>query len=122
MADLDLPASLAAQPRYPLMWNHPSPLQRLARISHEFAHLGITLWAKREDCNSGLAFGGNKIRKLEYIIAEVVNGDYDVVVTCGGDQSNSMRQVAAAAAKVGIRVRYTDMYSVVLSQFDGIRS
>lgn len=48
------------------------------------------------------------MRKLEYIMAEVVTGDYDVVVTCGGDQSNSMRQVAAAAAKVGIKVRYTD--------------
>ena len=39
-------------------------------------------------------------------MAEVVNGDYDVVVTCGGDQSNSMRQVAAAAAKMGIEVKY----------------
>lgn len=61
---------------------------------------------KREDCNSGLAFGGNKIRKLEYIVAEVVNGTYDVVVTCGGDKCNSMRQVAAAAAKIGVLVRY----------------
>lgn len=83
--DLHLPTPLASQPRYPLMWDHPSPLQRLARISQDFSHLGISVWVKREDCNSGLAFGGNKIRKLEYIVAEVVNGNYDVVVTCGGD-------------------------------------
>lgn len=88
------------------MWNHPSPLQRLARISQEFSAKGISIWAKREDCNSGLAFGGNKIRKLEYIMAEVVNGDYDVVVTAGGDQSNSMRQVAAAAALIGKKVGF----------------
>lgn len=79
-------------------------MQRLERISQEFSPQGISIWAKREDCNSGLAFGGNKIRKLEYIMAEVVNGDYDVVVTCGGDQSNSMRQVAAAAAQIGKKV------------------
>ena len=109
--DLDLPTSLASQPRYPLMWDHPSPLQRLARISQEFSHLGISVWAKREDCNSGLAFGGNKIRKLEYIMAEAVDGNYDIVVTCGGDQSNSMRQVAAAAAKIGIQVRYPQFCS-----------
>lgn len=106
MTDLDLPASLASQPRYPLMWNHPSPLQRLARVSQEFFPQAISIWVKREDCNSGLAFGGNKIRKLEYIMAEVVNGQYDVVVTCGGDQSNSMRQVAAAAAQIGKKVEY----------------
>ena len=107
MTDLELPASLASQPRYPLMWDHPSPLHRLARISQEFSQRGISIWAKREDCNSGLAFGGNKIRKLEYIMPEVVDGNYDVVVTAGGDQSNSMRQVAAAAAQIGKKVGFS---------------
>ena len=54
--------------RYPLLFG-PSPAHPLQRLS---AHLGAELWAKREDCNSGLAFGGNKTRKLEYLVADAV--------------------------------------------------
>jgi 1-aminocyclopropane-1-carboxylate deaminase len=88
-------------PRYPLMFG-PSPLHELTRLS---AHLGgsVQLWAKREDCNSGLAFGGNKTRKLEYLVADALADGCDTLVSIGGVQSNHTRQVAAAAARAGLR-------------------
>jgi len=88
-------------PRYPLLFG-PSPVHELTRLS---AHLGGTarLWAKREDCNSGLAFGGNKMRKLEYLVAEALAQGCDTLVSIGGVQSNHTRQVAAAAAQAGLR-------------------
>ena len=56
-------------PRYPLTFG-PSPVHRLDRLT---AHLGgASVWAKREDCSSGLAYGGNKTRKLEYIVPDVL--------------------------------------------------
>jgi 1-aminocyclopropane-1-carboxylate deaminase len=55
--------------RYPFLFG-PSPVHPLERLS---AHLGgARIWAKRDDCNSGLAFGGNKIRKLEYLVADAI--------------------------------------------------
>jgi len=87
-------------PRYPLMFG-PSPVHRLERLT---AHLGgATLWAKRDDCNSGLAFGGNKTRKLEYLVADALAQGCDTLVSIGGVQSNHTRQVAAVAARVGLR-------------------
>jgi 1-aminocyclopropane-1-carboxylate deaminase/D-cysteine desulfhydrase-like pyridoxal-dependent ACC family enzyme len=59
------------------------------------------LYAKREDCNSGLAFGGNKLRKLEYIVPDAIASNADTLVSIGGVQSNHTRMVAAVAAKVG---------------------
>jgi 1-aminocyclopropane-1-carboxylate deaminase len=89
-------------PRYPLTFG-PSPLQRLPRLS---AHLcGAQVWAKREDVNSGLAFGGNKIRKLEYIVPDVLASGADTLVSIGGYQSNHTRQVAAVAAHLGLKCR-----------------
>ncbi len=86
--------------RFPLLFG-PSPVHPLERLS---AHLGgATLWAKREDCNSGLAFGGNKTRKLEYLVADAIAQECDTLVSIGGVQSNHTRQVAAAAARVGMR-------------------
>src|SRR4030095_14454705 len=64
-----------------------------------------TVWAKREDCNSGLAFGGNKTRKLEYIVPDVLDKGADTLVSIGGIQSNHTRQVAAVAAKLGLKCR-----------------
>jgi 1-aminocyclopropane-1-carboxylate deaminase len=61
------------------------------------------LWAKREDCNSGLAFGGNKTRKLEYLVADALAKGCDTLVSIGGVQSNHTRQVAAVAARLGLR-------------------
>jgi 1-aminocyclopropane-1-carboxylate deaminase len=90
-------------PRYKLMFG-PTPVEKLERLS---AHLGgrVEVWAKREDCNSGLAFGGNKIRKLEYLVPEAIEQNCDTLVTIGGVQSNHTRQVAAVAAKLGMTCR-----------------
>lgn len=94
---------LAKFPRYPLTFG-PTPIEKLARLSE---HLGgaVELYAKREDCNSGLAFGGNKIRKLEYIVPDAIASNADTLVTIGGVQSNHTRQVAAVAAKLGMKCR-----------------
>jgi len=88
-------------PRHPLTFG-PTPVHPLKRLS---AHLGgkVDLYAKREDCNSGLAFGGNKIRKLEYLIPEAIEQGCDTLVTIGGIQSNHTRQVAAVAAHLGVK-------------------
>src|SRR4026207_1148458 len=82
--------------RYPLTFG-PSPIHPLKRLSE---HLGgkAEVWAKREDCNSGIAFGGNKTRKLEYLIPEALAQGCDTLVSIGNVQSNHTRQVAAAAA------------------------
>ena len=89
--------------RYPLMFG-PTPIESLPRLSE---HLGgtVDIFAKREDCNSGLAFGGNKIRKLEYLIPDAIASNADTLVTIGGVQSNHTRQVAAVAAKIGMKCR-----------------
>ena len=89
-------------PRYPLTFG-PSPVHRLDRLSTELG--GATVWAKREDCNSGLAFGGNKVRKLEYLVADALAKGATHLVSIGGIQSNHTRQVAAVAARVGLRAR-----------------
>lgn len=89
--------------RYPLTFG-PTPIEPLPRLS---AHLGgkVEIFAKREDCNSGLAFGGNKLRKLEYIVPDAIASGADTLVTIGGVQSNHTRQVAATAAKIGMKCR-----------------
>ncbi len=86
-------------PRHPLMFG-PSPIHPMNRLS-EHLH-GARIWAKREDCNSGLAFGGNKVRKLEYIVPDVLANGADTLVSIGGVQSNHTRQVAAVAAHLGL--------------------
>jgi 1-aminocyclopropane-1-carboxylate deaminase len=91
---------LDAFERHPLLFG-PSPIHRLDRLT---AHLGgATLWAKRDDCNSGLAFGGNKTRKLEYLVPDALAQGCDTLVSIGGVQSNHTRQVAAVAARVGMK-------------------
>src|SRR6185503_19632190 len=78
----------------------PSPVHPLDRLS---SHLGgARLWAKRDDCNSGLAYGGNKTRKLEYLVADALAKGCDTLVSIGGVQSNHTRQVAAVAARSGL--------------------
>ncbi len=83
----------------------PTPLEPLERLS---AHLGARpgggprLFIKRDDC-TGLAFGGNKTRKLEFLLAEALDRGADTVITAGGVQSNHVRQTAAAAAKLGLK-------------------
>ncbi|MGH9019803.1 MAG: 1-aminocyclopropane-1-carboxylate deaminase [Acidimicrobiales bacterium] len=87
-------------PRYPLTIG-PSPIERLDRLTEYLG--GATIWAKRDDVNSTLAFGGNKIRKLEYLVADALAQRCDTLVSIGGVQSNHTRQVAAAAARVGLK-------------------
>src|SRR5580693_1325448 len=87
--------------RYKLTFG-PTPIEQLSRLS---AHLGgnVEIYAKREDCNSGLAFGGNKLRKLEYIVPDIIASNADTLVSIGGVQSNHTRMVAAVAAKIGMK-------------------
>ena len=98
--DLDASSWSARFERYPLLFG-PSPVHRLVRLSE---HLGgrVEIWAKREDCNSGLAYGGNKVRKLEYLVADALAQGCDTLVSIGGVQSNHTRQVAAVAARLGL--------------------
>ena len=87
--------------RYPLTFG-PTHIEKLERLG---AYLGgkVELYAKREDCNSGLAYGGNKLRKLEYIIPDAIAANADTLVSIGGVQSNHTRMVAATAAKIGMK-------------------
>jgi 1-aminocyclopropane-1-carboxylate deaminase len=87
--------------RVPLTFG-PSPVHRLERLSEHLGG-GVEIWAKREDCNSGLAYGGNKVRKLEYLAAEALAQGCDTLVSIGGVQSNHTRQVAAVAAHLGLQ-------------------
>ena len=86
--------------RHPLMFG-PSPIHPLKRLSDYLG--GPKIWAKREDCNSGLALGGNKIRKLEYLVPDALAQGCDTLVSIGGVQSNHTRQVAAVAAYLGLK-------------------
>src|SRR5918996_3301163 len=86
--------------RYPLTFG-PSPVHPLDRLSEHLG--GARIWAKRDDCNSGLAFGGNKTRKLEYLVPDALAQGADTLVSIGGVQSNHTRQGAAVAAKLGLK-------------------
>ncbi len=89
--------------RYPLTFG-PTPIERLPRLSKALGGK-VEIWAKREDCNSGLALGGNKLRKLEYIVPDAIASGADTLVSIGGVQSNHTRLVAAVAAKIGMKCR-----------------
>jgi len=93
--------SLSDFTRVPLLFG-PSPIHPLPRLS---AALGgeVEIWAKREDCNSGIAYGGNKVRKLEYLVAEALDQGCDTLVSIGGIQSNHTRQVTGVAAHLGLK-------------------
>ena len=89
---------LAAFPRLGLA-DLPTPLEPMKRLT---AHLGgPRLWVKRDDA-TGLGFGGNKLRKLDYVLHDAVSKGADAIVSGGVVQSNSQRQVAAVAAKLGL--------------------
>ena len=91
---------LADFDRVPLLFG-PSPVHRLQRLEEQLGGR-VEIWAKREDCNSGLAYGGNKVRKLEYLAADALAQGCDTLVSIGGVQSNHTRQVAAVAARLGL--------------------
>jgi 1-aminocyclopropane-1-carboxylate deaminase len=110
--------------RQPLMFG-PSPVHPLRRLS---AHLGgqVEVWAKREDCNSGIAFGGNKVRKLEYLVADALATGCDTLVSIGGVQSNHTRQVTGVAAHLGLKAvtvqeRWVDWPDVVYDKVGNIQ-
>jgi 1-aminocyclopropane-1-carboxylate deaminase len=92
--------NLDSFPRFPLTFG-PSPIHTLERLTEHLG--GAEIWAKRDDCNSGLAYGGNKMRKLEYLVADALATGCDTLVSIGGVQSNHTRQVAAAAARTGLK-------------------
>jgi D-cysteine desulfhydrase family pyridoxal phosphate-dependent enzyme len=94
-----LPMNLDDFPRIPLA-HLPTALEAAPRLGEAF---GLPrLWVKRDDA-TGLAMGGNKARKLEYLMAEAAAQGADVVFTTGGVQSNHARMTAAAACKLGMR-------------------
>jgi len=78
----------------------PTRIEYLKNISEELN--GPQIFIKRDDC-TGLATGGNKTRKLEFILPDVIKNNADLVVTVGAIQSNHARQTAAACAKLGIK-------------------
>src|SRR6187551_2119685 len=113
---------LDAFARHPLTFG-PSPVHRLERLTRHLG--GAEVWAKRDDCNSGLAFGGNKTRKLEYLVADALAQGCDTLVSIGGVQSNHTRQVAAVAAVTGMKCvlvqeRWVDWPDVVYDRVGNI--
>ena len=105
--------------RHPLLYSQPSPVEPLPRLSSRLFPIGSSissaqssvnseakpqLWIKREDSNFGLAGGGNKVRKLEYVVPDALSQGATTLVTTGGLQSNHMRQVTAVASKLGLKV------------------
>src|ERR1700723_4060973 len=89
--------------RYPLTFG-PTPIEYLPRMTDALGGK-VKIYAKRDDCNSGRAFGGNKLRKLEYIVPDAIASNADTLVSIGGVQSNHTRMVAAVAAKIGMKCR-----------------
>ena len=80
--------------------HRPTPLEHLKRLTKILG--GPEIWIKRDDC-TGLSTGGNKTRKLEYLVGDALKNDADTLVTQGAVQSNHARQTAAAAAKLGLK-------------------
>jgi 1-aminocyclopropane-1-carboxylate deaminase len=87
-------------PHVPLLFG-PSPIHPLRRLSEALGGR-VEIWAKREDCNSGIAYGGNKVRKLEYLAADALAKGCDTLVSIGGVQSNHTRQVTGVARHLGL--------------------
>jgi D-cysteine desulfhydrase family pyridoxal phosphate-dependent enzyme len=92
--------NLESLPRVRLA-NLPTPVEELPRLSRK---LGRKLWIKRDDL-TGLALGGNKTRKLEFLCADALAQKADTLITAGAPQSNHCRQTAGAAAKLGLRCK-----------------
>src|SRR5499427_10769454 len=94
-----LAKGLSAFPRLGLA-QLPTPLEPMKRLTEHLG--GPRLWVKREDA-TGLGFGGNKLRKLDYVLHDAVSKGADTIVSGGVVQSNSQRQVAAVAARLGLQ-------------------
>src|SRR5215217_7481665 len=85
----------------------PTPLEPMKRLTEHLG--GPRLWVKREDC-TGIGFGGNKLRKLDYVLREAMDAGADTIVSGGVVQSNSQRQVAAVAAKLGLECHLVEYH------------
>jgi L-cysteate sulfo-lyase len=96
---MDATRTAAGAKRLPLA-HLPTPLEPLERLSRELG--GPAIWVKRDDC-TGLAGGGNKTRKLEFLLGDALDRGADTVLTAGAVQSNHARQTAAACARLGLR-------------------
>ncbi len=94
-----LPAALAKFPKA-VLGHHPTPLEIMGNLEKNFS--GCQMWIKRDDCN-GLAFGGNKVRQLEYYLGEALVQNADCILITGAVQSNFVRLAAAAANKLGMQ-------------------
>ncbi|PLB43300.1 1-aminocyclopropane-1-carboxylate deaminase [Aspergillus steynii IBT 23096] len=104
-SEIPLPPPFSTIPRHPLTLS-PSPIHPLPRISTDLSPTkNVTIYAKREDLTSALAFGGNKTRKLEYLAADALAQSATTLISIGGVQSNHTRQVAAVAAHLGLKAR-----------------
>ncbi len=102
----------------------PTPLEPMARLSAGLASAELNpprLFVKRDDC-TGLALGGNKTRKLEFLMAEALEAGATCVITAGGLQSNHVRQTAAAAAKLGLAAHLVLTSNVAWNKDDYDRS
>ena len=117
---VDLPSPFAEILRHRLLYSHPSPIEPLLNLTKHLSSKGVCpdLYVKREDSNSGLGGGGNKIRKLEYVIPDALEKGATVLVTTGGLQSNHMRQTAAAAARLGLIVSHIFYFQVFGAALD----
>jgi len=94
-----LPAALAKLPKA-VLGHHPTPLEAMGNLEKKFS--GCQMWVKRDDCN-GLAFGGNKVRQLEYYLGDAQSQNADCILITGAVQSNFVRLAAAAANKLGMQ-------------------
>ncbi|KAL7417026.1 1-aminocyclopropane-1-carboxylate deaminase [Mrakia frigida] len=106
-----------AIPRKTLTFPYPTHIQKLERLTKRLG--GATIWAKREDCNSPLAGGGNKVRKLEYLAADALAQGADTLVSIGGIQSNHTRAVTAVAVACGLKAVTVQEQWVPLDGFEG---
>ncbi|OJJ08423.1 hypothetical protein ASPVEDRAFT_34576 [Aspergillus versicolor CBS 583.65] len=124
MVTLTLPPAFSAIPRETFTFG-PSPIQSLPNITKALGGK-VAIYAKREDVNSGLAYGGNKTRKLEYLASDALAQGCDTLVSIGGFQSNHTRQVAAVARKMGMEValvqeKWVDWEDVVYDKAGNIQ-
>lgn len=97
----------------------PTPLEFAPALTRELA--GPRVFIKRDDC-TGLAFGGNKTRKLEFAMADALSRQADLIITSGGIQSNHVRQTAAAAAKLGLECQCVIGHALPHCEADYLRT
>jgi 1-aminocyclopropane-1-carboxylate deaminase len=116
-----LPKPFADIERAQLMYPYPTPIEAMRNFTRALASSqdnnaegGPTFWIKHEDANSPLAYGGNKVRKFEYVIADALEKGATHLVSTGGVQSNSQRQVVACGNRVGLKVRTSEILSVMI--------